>query len=84
MSKTFYAKTANDDADSIDELLINAADQHGIDLKEEDITDELRQFYVDTAYDAGFVLDAVIFGEDYYVRNVNKKIAGYLVAKMGK
>ncbi len=84
MSKTFYAKTSNMDADSIDDLILDAAEIHGTDIDREEITDELRQAYVDISYDAGFILDAITFGEDYYARNVNKRIVAKILQVLGK
>ncbi len=84
MSKTFYAKTSNMDADSIDDLILDAAEIHGTDINREEITDELRQAYVDISFDADFILDAITFGEDYYARNVNKRIVAKILQVLGK
>jgi len=82
--KTFYAKTANMDTDAVDEQILDVCEQVSLTLTEDEIDDDMRQQYVDISFDATFLLDAIIFGEDYYVRNINKKMANFLRAEYGK
>lgn len=72
------------DSDIIDELIVTAAELYDIDLTHEELNDDLRQTYVDIAYDAIFVYDAITNGEDYYARNINKKMAAELIKQLGK
>jgi hypothetical protein len=84
MSKTFYAKTAQMGSDMIDDLILDAAELHDLNLSQIEITDKLRQSYVDITHDSDFILNAISSGEDYYARNVNKRVAREIIRQLGK